>query len=123
MKRNAKLIIALNETYLGLFNGYLNDNMYSFSVKLKSTETWIYTNGDSTDAHSLHFHLTSGVTSPQSPYNSPGLLANKRVNNQLTYLRDIYQVGPQEVVAFDLTWPHYLRMRPRCRQSYLVFGR
>jgi hypothetical protein len=107
MKRNAELIIAPEETYLGLYDGYLNDNLYSFSVKLRSTETWIYTNGDSTDAHSLHFHLTSAFSSPQLCYNSPGLLSSKHLSNQLIYGRDIYQVGPQETVAFTMTWPYY----------------
>lgn len=107
MKRNGELIISPEETYIGLYDGYLNDNMYSFSVKLKTTETWIYTNGDTADAHSLHFHLTSAFASPQSTYNSPGLLSYKKLNNQLIYGRDIYQIGPQEQIAFTMTWPYY----------------
>jgi hypothetical protein len=107
MKRDAELIIAPQQTYIGLYDGYLNDNLNSFSVKLRSTETWIYTNADSTDAHPLHFHLSSGFASPQSNYNSPGLLNRKREYNPLTYSRDIYQIGPQESIAFDITWPHY----------------
>ena len=107
MKRNAELIISPQETYIGLYDGYLNDNLNSFSVRLRSSEIWIYTNGDCSDAHSLHFHLTSGFASPQSNYNSPGLLSEKRLYNPLIYPRDIYQVGPQETVSFHLTWPHY----------------
>ena len=107
MKRNAELIISPDETYIGLYDGYLNDNLNSFSVKLHSIEQWIYTNGDDADAHPLHFHLTSGFASPQSVYNSPGLLSCKRTYDELIYSRDIYQLGPQESASFFLTWPHY----------------
>jgi hypothetical protein len=107
MKRNAELIIMPSSTYVGLYDGYLNDNLNSFSVRLRSSEIWIYTNGDCADAHSLHFHLTSGYASPQSNYNSPGLLSCQRLYNPLTYPRDIYQIGPQEIVSFYLTWPYY----------------
>jgi len=107
MKRDAELIIAPNQLYIGLYDGYLNDNLNSFSVKLKSTETWIYNNGDCTDAHPIHFHLTSGFAAPNSSYNSPGLLSCRRDYDPLVYSRDIYQIGPQETVAFNLTWPYY----------------
>jgi hypothetical protein len=107
MKRDAELIIAPLQTYIGVYDGYLNDNLNSFSVKLKSTETWIYNNGDCTDAHPLHFHLTSGFVTPHSSYNSPGLLDCRRLYDPLVYSRDIYQIGPQETVAFNLTWPNY----------------
>ena len=107
MKRDAELIISPNETYIGLYDGYLNDNLSSFSVKLRSSEQWIYTNGDNADAHPLHFHLTSGFASPQSVYSSPGLLSCRRTNDELIYSRDIYQIGPQEVASFFLTWPDY----------------
>lgn len=107
MKRDAELIVSPQQTYIGLYDGYLNDNLNSFSVKLHSSEIWIYTNGDCADSHSLHFHLTSGFATPQSNYNSPGLLSCKRSYDPLLYSRDIYQIGPQETVAFHLTWPHY----------------
>ena len=107
MKRNAELIISPKQTYIGLYDGYLNDNLNSFSVKLQSSEIWIYTNGDCADAHPLHFHLTSGFASPQSNYNSPGLVSDRRLYDPLIYSRDIYQIGPQEIVSFYLTWPHY----------------
>jgi FtsP/CotA-like multicopper oxidase with cupredoxin domain len=107
MKRNAELIIPPQQTYIGFYDGYLNDNLNSFSVMLKSTEIWIYTNGDSTDSHPLHFHLTSGFASPQSKYDSPGLLSCKRLYDPLIYTRDVYKIGPQETVSFYLTWPHY----------------
>ncbi|AYV84535.1 MAG: multicopper oxidase [Hyperionvirus sp.] len=107
MKRDAELIIPRKKTYIGLYDGYLNDNLNSFSVRLHSTEVWLYTNGDDTDAHPLHFHMTSGFAAPQSTYNSPGLVSCKRLYDPLIYARDIYQIGPQETVSFRLTWPHY----------------
>ena len=36
MKRNAELIIGPQMTYNGLYDGYLNDNLNSFSVKLRT---------------------------------------------------------------------------------------
>lgn len=109
MKKDAVIIISPQQTYIGLYDGYLNDNLNSFSVRLKSTEKWIYTNGDTTDAHPLHFHLTSGyaLPQPQPDTNSFGLLDCKRSYDSLTYSRDIYKIGPQETVSFYLTWPHY----------------
>jgi len=107
MKRHAELIIPPNTTYIGMYDGYLNDNLNSFSVKLKSTEEWIYNNGDCTDSHSFHFHLTSGFALTHSTYNTPGLTRCDRSYNPLTYSRDVYQVGPQESISFYLTWPKY----------------
>lgn len=107
MKRDAELIIFPQQTYIGLYDGYLNDNLNSFSVKKKSSEIWIYTNGDTTDAHSLHFHLTSGFAIPHSNLNSPGLVSCRRGADPLLYSRDIYQIGPQQIVSFFLTWPNY----------------
>lgn len=107
MKRNAELIIQPQQTYIGLYDGYLNDNLNSFSVKLKSNEIWIYTNGDCADSHPLHFHLTSGYVVPDSNYVSRELVSYKNAHNPLIYSKDIYQIGPQETIAFHLTWPHY----------------
>lgn len=107
MKRNAELIIAPSTTYIGSYDGYFNDNLNSFSVKLHSSEQWIYSNGDKADAHPIHFHMTSGYSSPQSNFNSAGLVSCKNLSNQLTYSKDIYQIGPQETVSFYLTWPYY----------------
>jgi FtsP/CotA-like multicopper oxidase with cupredoxin domain len=107
MKRDGEMILAPEETYIGLYDGYLNDNLSVFSVKLKSSEVWNYINGDTRDAHSLHFHLTSGYASPHSNYNSPELLSCRREHDPLIYSRDIYQIGPQETVSFNLTWPEY----------------
>lgn len=107
MKRNGELIVSQNSTFKGFYDGYLNDNLSSFSVRLKTTELWVYNNGDGTDAHPIHFHLTSGFALPISQYNSPNLLSPSRASNPLIYSRDIYQVGPQETIGFYLTWPNY----------------
>jgi FtsP/CotA-like multicopper oxidase with cupredoxin domain len=107
MKRNGELIINPNCVYKGFYDGYLNDNLSSFSVKLKSTEIWLYNNGDNADSHPIHFHLTSGFALPSLVYNSPCLLSPKRKTNPLVYSRDIFQVGPQQTIGFYLTWPYY----------------
>ena len=107
MKRNGELIINPNNTYIGLYDGYLNDNLNSFSVKLHSTENWVYNNGDNADSHPLHFHLTSGFSGPENPNNSNNLVNSKRNYNPLIYSRDIFQIGPQESIGFYLTWPYY----------------
>ncbi|MHB1952905.1 MAG: multicopper oxidase domain-containing protein [Sulfobacillus sp.] len=104
MKRNAELIVNPQQTYVGLYDGYLNDNLNSFSVALRSSETWVYTNGDNADAHPIHFHLTSGFCQPSD---SSAVANCRRPYDPLLYSRDIYQVGPQQSVSFRLTWPHY----------------
>lgn len=122
MKRNAELIIKPKQTYIGLYDGYLNDNLNSFSVKLKTSEIWIYSNADTTDSHPLHFHLTSGFTATQSVYNSPGLVSKKREHDSYTYSRDIYKIGPQETISFYLTWPHYASDERTKNPSFRYIG-
>ena len=107
MKRNGELIINQYSTFKGFYDGYLNENLNSFSVKLKSSELWLYNNGDNADNHPIHFHLTSGFALPELVYNSPGLLSPERKSNALLYSRDIYQVGPQQTIGFYLTWKNY----------------
>ena len=107
MRRNGELIISPDSTYIGLYDGYFNDNLKSFSVKLKSSETWVYTNGDTIDAHSLHFHLGSSYVSPHSEFTSPGLVTRQRNYASQIYSRDVYQVGVQQVISFQLAWPYY----------------
>ena len=108
--RNAQLIIASSQTYIGLYDGYANDNLRSFSVKLKSTEIWTYLNADVGDSHPLHFHLTSGfaykeLSLTNSIPGTPG--SDKTLGLTQTYSRDIYQIGPQQSLSFALTWPYY----------------
>ena len=107
MKRNAELIISNNNTYIGLYDGFWNDNLNSFSVRLKSTEIWLYNNGDNADSHPFHFHMTSGYAMTNSMYNSPNLISETRPYNSFIYPRDIYQIGPQQTIGFYLTWPYY----------------
>lgn len=107
MKRNGELIIDSNSTFIGLYDGYLNDNLNSFSVKVKSSELWLYSNGDNADNHPIHFHLTSGYAVPNIIYNSANLLSVDRKSNPLIYSRDIFQIGPQETIGFYLRWPYY----------------
>jgi len=104
MKRSAELIILPKQTFIGLYDGYSNPNLWSFGVKFRSVETWIYINLDTADAHPIHFHLTSGYMLPSSTYNSSKY---SNLSNQQTYSRDIYQVGPNQTVSFNLTWPYY----------------
>ena len=56
---DAELILESNNTYIDLYDGYFNDNLNFFSVKLKSSEKWIYTNSDNANSDLLHFHLTN----------------------------------------------------------------
>ena len=85
-RKCAELIIPPHDSYIGIYDGYFNDNINSFSVKANSTENWIYTNTDSMDSHSLHIHSTSGFTNPICSKN-------------------MYRIGPQESVSFHLCWP------------------
>jgi len=109
-RRNGQIIIKSNQTFRGLYDGYSNDNLKSFSTKLRSTEIWTYLNGDDSDSHPLHFHLTSGFSYRSlSPINSmigtPG--SEERLGLTQTYSRDIYQIGPQQELSFAITWPYY----------------
>ena len=101
-RRNAQLIIASNQTYIGLYDGFANDNLNSFATKLRSTEIWTYLNGDTADAHPLHFHLTSGFA-----YQTLTNSNDKIIGLTHAYSRDIYQIGPQKTLSFAITWPYY----------------
>ena len=106
-RRNAELIIFPKQTYIGFYDGFFNDNVRSFSTKLRETEIWTYINADTGDSHPLHFHLTSGFA-----YKNLSDI-NSTLNNQdipglsLKFSRDIYQIGPQQSISFALTWPFY----------------
>ncbi len=121
MKRSGELIITSTQTFIGIYDGYSNPNLWSFGAKFRSTETWNYINLDTADSHPIHFHLTSGFASisENSKLNTSNCTVNPKSNtlncnrtnylysNQQIYSRDIYQVGPNQEIAFDLTWPHY----------------
>jgi FtsP/CotA-like multicopper oxidase with cupredoxin domain len=108
-RRNGQLIIQATQTYAGFYDGFSNDNMKVISVKLKSTEIWTYLNGDTSDSHPLHFHLSGGFSYPSlSLINStPGTPSDEEVGLTHTYSRDIYQIGPQQSLSFAITWPYY----------------
>jgi hypothetical protein len=108
-RRNGQLIIQTNQTYIGLYDGFSNDNLKVFATKLRSTEIWTYLNADTADSHPLHFHLTSGFSYPALSLfnNTTGPPVNDIVGLSHTYSRDIYQIGPQTSVSFAITWPYY----------------
>jgi FtsP/CotA-like multicopper oxidase with cupredoxin domain len=108
-RRNAELIILPQQTYIGLYDSYFNDNLDSFSVNLGYTEIWNYLNADYADSHPFHFHQSSGFSSPILDLNN---LPNS-VGSNLTpgfsqkYSRDIFQIGPQQSISFAIKWPNY----------------
>lgn len=109
-RRNAQLILIPKQTYIGLYDGYFNDNLDSFSVNFGSTEIWTYLNADSQDSHPLHFHQSSGfayqmLSAANNKPNSPG--SNNTVGFTQTYSRDIYEIGPQTSISFAIKWTTY----------------
>jgi len=109
-RRNAELIINPKQTYIGLYDGYFNDNLDSFSVNFNSTEIWTYLNADNQDSHPLHFHQSSAyayknLSIENSLPNTPG--SNKTKGLTQTFSRDIYQIGPQESLSFAIKWNAY----------------
>jgi hypothetical protein len=111
-RRNGQLIIQPNQTYIGLYDSFSNDNLKVFSTKLRSTEIWTYINADTimSDSHPLHFHLTSGFSyqSLSAINNTPGTPGTEQtLGLQLTYSRDIMQIGTQQSLSFAITWPYY----------------
>lgn len=105
--QNAEIIIPPEKIFKGFLDGFDNDNLMTFAVKVNSLEEFIYHNGDTTDAHPLHFHLTSGFSSISSPYTSPGLLRPSRNYASYLYSRDVYGIGPQQTIAFYLKFANY----------------
>ena len=109
-RRNAELIIEPNNSYIGLYVGFDNENLDSFSVNFSSTEIWTYLNADYADSHPFHMHMTSGfvyqtLNSINNTPNTPG--SNKNVGFTKTYSRDIFQIGPQQSISFAVKWPYY----------------
>jgi hypothetical protein len=103
MRRNAELIVDASSRYIGVYDGYYNDNLNSFSVTLNSTETWSYSNLDTADAHCVHFHLTSGFVVAND--NKKSLIDKKSYN--YFYSRDVYQIGAQQTIRFQLVFKKY----------------
>ena len=106
-RRDAQLIIKPNQTHIGLYDGFSNDNFRSFSTTLRTTEIWSYLNADTGDSHPLHFHLTSGFAYKNLLQNTSGPGSETTAGLTHTYSRDIYQIGPQQTISFVVTWPYY----------------
>ena len=109
-RRDGQLIVQSKQTYNGFFHDMSNDNVKTFCTKLRSTEIWTYLNGDISESHPLHFHLTSGFSYPSLSLinnSTPETISNEEVGLTHTFSRDIYQIGPQQSVTFSITWPYY----------------
>ena len=120
-RRDGQLIIQQNSTYIGLYDGYANDNLRSFCTTLTLTEIWTYLNADVGDSHPLHFHLTSGfsykalsITNPNTSVttdttlnNSLDTLTPSTIGLTQTYSRDIFQIGPQQSISFAVIFTNY----------------
>jgi FtsP/CotA-like multicopper oxidase with cupredoxin domain len=118
MTRDGELIIKPNSTFVGIYDGFYNNNLNLFTVKFKSDESWIYTNGDAADAHCLHFHLTSGFVTSQN--NNDSQLNNPTYN--FFYSRDIYQIGAQTSLSFYIIFPDYPSSDPSEPEKYRTIG-
>lgn len=111
-RRNAELIIQSKLTYIGFYDGFANDNLRSFSTRLRNTEIWTYLNADTGDSHPLHFHLTSGFIYKKLTQSMQQMQIIPNDVDEITGLtqtfsRDIYQIGPQQSISFALCWPYY----------------
>lgn len=118
MKREAELIIQPNSCFVGIYDGFYNNNLNVFSTKFKSGESWVYTNLDVADAHCLHFHLTSGFVTCQN--NNILQLDNPTYN--FFYSRDIYQIGAQTSLSFYIIFADYPSSDPTEPEQYSTIG-
>ena len=109
MRRDAELIVRPASTFVGIYDGFYNNNINMFTVNFKNPESWVYTNSDVADSHCLHFHLTSGFVTSD---NNPQTLLNHPSYN-FFYSRDIYQIGAQMSISFYITFPDYPSSNPR----------
>jgi FtsP/CotA-like multicopper oxidase with cupredoxin domain len=97
-----------NGIFKGFIDGFQNDGLMNFSVKLNSSEKWVYYNMDSQDTHPFHFHLTSGFCSPNDPFNSLDLVDPYcNTPNPYAYSKDIYAIGSQTQLAWYLKFVDY----------------
>ena len=107
MRMKAELIIPPLCTYLGPIDGFQSDNLMNFSVKLNSSENWIYHNMDTQDSHPFHFHLTSGFVNPKDPANSLALVDDLAPYATRLYSMDVYGIGSQQSLSFYLKFDNY----------------
>jgi hypothetical protein len=118
MRRDGELIIQPKSSFVGIYDGFYNNNLNVFSTKFKSGESWIYTNADAADAHCLHFHLTSGYVTCQN--NNLSQLNNPTYN--YFYSRDIYQIGAQTSLSFFIIFSNYPSSDPTEPEQYKTIG-
>jgi FtsP/CotA-like multicopper oxidase with cupredoxin domain len=109
-RRNAELIIGPLQSNIGLYTGFDNENLDSFTVQYSSSEIWTYLNADPADSHPLHMHMTSGFSYQKLSLinnipNTPGSNTIPGLTN--IFSRDIYQIGPQQSISFALKWVFY----------------
>jgi hypothetical protein len=104
---DAALIIPPRSVFKGFIDGFMNNTIQDFSVALDSSEMWVYHNGDGQDSHSLHFHQTSAYVDVHSRYNSPGQVSAVRKYAASLYSKESYGIGPQQSMAFRITFPNY----------------
>jgi hypothetical protein len=104
----AQLIVAPASQYRGFVDGQANDAFSSSAVLVNGSESWVYANLDAEDSHPFHFHLTQGYVQANNPLNSPGLVSAQRGYEPLLYSKDVYGIGPQQVIAFLIKFPNYL---------------
>ena len=97
---NAELIVNPFSTYLGPVDGFENDNLMNFAVRLNSSEKWIYHNMDvGISSHPMHFHLSSGFSDFNPRYNPE--------YNQRYYSMDVYGIGPQQTIDWWLKFTNH----------------
>jgi hypothetical protein len=118
MRRDGGLVITPNSTFVGIYDGFYNNNLNVFTVNFKSGESWIYTNADAADAHCHHFHLSSGFVTCQN--NIVSQLNNSTYN--FFYSRDIYQIGAKTSLSFFINLLNYPSSNPTKPEKYPTIG-
>lgn len=97
-----------NGIYKGFIDGYQNDALMNFSVKLNSSEKWVYHNMDTQDSHPFHLHLTSGFADLTNNNTSKAIIGDSHNgHNQYPYSIDTYGVPSQQHVSWYLKFMNY----------------
>lgn len=94
-----------NGTFKGFIDGYANDNILNFSVKVESSEKWVYYNMDTADSHPFHFHLTTGYCVTNDPENTPAVM--EQYHTLYPYSRDTYSIGSQSQLSWYIKFSNY----------------
>jgi hypothetical protein len=104
VNNNFTLMVYKKETYIGFCDGFNNDNFKNFSVKKNTSEKYCYYNGDATDAHPFHFHLSSGYV-----INEDQNLDTTKTNllNYVYYSKDNYAIPPQSNITVRVKFDNY----------------